>query len=1057
MKKTKRMGKRLLLLLAVATTLSAARAQDRGLGEMIFSAATVTQDGSGRDWAWIQWMATDASLLEGRRLDVYLKTGQSSSSSAFELKGAAMRTVDPHAISVLLSRAVVLGEDTNRLECAVDSLFADALPDASLSLSEKLAAVVAGSADDDALYRNLTFLCRAHPAAAMANGQGFALRIPAGYSTIEIRDHASGRVMGRNTVRAGSPPVLPAPGPLTQVQETSPRGNLNVRLRWDVPDALKRMSLLQFGYDVYRMPKAWAENPSRRYDQTPPAADQIESLVDGTNVLKVNPLPILVDPSTATSATWYLIDDNSCRPGVDFSDGEQYYYFVAASDLLGRPGELSAGLLAAPFDRMAPNVPGNVRVRAISDYALGNRIQWLRVSWTHDTNDTDVAGYYVYRYRSIAEMQSNATYAVSNRISGLILPSAGESRPRYDDHGLSSGDYGVTYWYTVRAVDGATHPNLSGNSGPAYGTLRDWQGPPPPTNVQIFIRVEHLECVFDHADKAIVDDAYNIRLCCSRPSTNSRIAWAEFSYLPGRQLEGQGTNAIPLGRYWFRGRETIVVRDFHLNPKGDDDLITVYCRVGSSHKGRTSDYAEVETTTAVGEEGVNVACFQGTDWVVSVPSDVDPGPHVWETPIISNVVIHVPPTPDAATYRLYRRVDGGKTTLVAQGTMDVVYGAWIEDVSGGTVNGAHVCYYCQLFDANGNSGPLVRIGTGPCILLDPRAELPRPVLNPVEPSGSATINPGLRIEWFCPGQGVERFELAVSLDQTSLPSSFSPQLRDLEIAASNVLEVVVDGVTNSLPFGFYRTGRVGGNFGNSTDAVFSVVADALLNEDYVMMVRAVSASGAVGPWSNARAFRWASVPTPGPQVPWPTRPLPLIQQATFHSNLTARFLSPAEGYLEMAGRRRVGIRIGELPPAVTEIDLLKNYQVVIPGDYDPMDMLYENQDEPGTTAFPCALYRYQVANAFFPQVSGDVVQVSPMMENIAYGKNGGQTTLYDPFILVTKKTGAVEPFAIYLIDTQPVLNHATYQYLLVRFGENKEIDRIIPVGTATIPDERTEP
>jgi len=1030
-----------IAVLAAALCLPQARAQDQGLGDMVFSAATTIQDAHGQDWAWVLWMATDSSLLNGAAMDLYLKPGPPSSTAQFVLKGRALRTTDPHSIALLLQHAALLGEETNKLEMAVDALFADALPDSSLPLAGKLAAVVAGSADDASLFQNLVFLARAHPAVAMANGQGFAIRIPSGVSTIEIRDHATGRVMGRNTVEAGAPIVLPAPGPLLQIQNTSPRGNLNVRLRWEVPTDLKRVSLLQFGYNLYRMPRAWAEDASRNYQINPPHHDQIAAMLGGTNVVKVNRMPIVVDTANVSSNTYFIIDDNSCLEGIDFVDGDEYYYFVSALDLLGRDGDLSAGLLAAPFDRMAPDVPQNVRVQAISDYTGGARTQWLEVSWEPPPTNSDVAAYYVYRFDSIAQMQANAAFATSNRISGAIVPTSGTSRLRYEDHGLGTADYGVTYWYTVRAKDdSAGGANLSGNSGPAYGTLRDWEGPPPPTNAVIYIQAEILQCNFDSTYTPVLTDANNIELSCSRSPGDSRIAWAEFSYYTGSYTgSGSETNAIPLGCYWFREGENQVSFQTMVDLSGKR-TVTIFCRVGSKH-GKKSDYTHTTHDVPYPEAGFLGVLFAGTGSLMQVPWYIDS--QDWGSgSTISNVFIVIPPVATAKTYRLYRRVDGGRQTLIGQGEMDSILGAVLEDICGGTVNGGTICYYLQLFDANGNASPLVKIG---CIRTAPRAGLPAPMLNPVNPTGTATANPGLQLDWFCPAPAVERFELAVAIGQSPLPSTFSSSLRSLEGPRTNYMDVVVDGATNSLGFGFYRTGRIDGNFGSATNPLFSVSADAVLGNNYTFMVRAIGAAGIPGPWSNVETFRWDAVPTAGPQVPWPTRLLPRVQKTGFNEKLSLAYLSETT-YCNLFGRSGVGIRIGEVPPEAKTPEATED-GVWIDTDLNPMDFLYENKALPGTTALPCVLYRLR----FDAGSVGDLVQVSPLMENIAYGRNGSFLIIRDPFVAITRQNGSSDSWGVYLIDTQPVIRHRSYAYFLVRFGEDKEIERIIQIGHITIP------
>jgi hypothetical protein len=91
------------------------------------------------------------------------------------------------------------------------------------------------------------------------------------------------------------------------------------------------------------------------------------------------------------------------------------------------------------------------------------------------------------------------------------------------------------------------------------------------------------------------------------------------------------------------------------------------------------------------------------------------------------------------------------------------------------------------------------------------------------------------------------------------------------------------------------------------------------------------------------------------------------------------------------------------------------------------------------------MYRYQVPNATFPRVSGDVVQVSPLMERIAYENFGGGIRIHDRFIALEAPpaAGGGLPVKIYLVDTQPVIAGARYAYLLVRLAANREIDQVI--------------
>jgi hypothetical protein len=100
------------------------------------------------------------------------------------------------------------------------------------------------------------------------------------------------------------------------------------------------------------------------------------------------------------------------------------------------------------------------------------------------------------------------------------------------------------------------------------------------------------------------------------------------------------------------------------------------------------------------------------------------------------------------------------------------------------------------------------------------------------------------------------------------------------------------------------------------------------------------------------------------------------------------------------------------------------------------------------------MYRYQTPNANFPTVSGDVIQVAPLMENIAYQIQAGpsvtNTIVQDPFIASTSLTDFHNIY-FWLRDTQPQISGARYRYVLVRFKENHEIDQLILSNEVDVP------
>jgi hypothetical protein len=133
------------------------------------------------------------------------------------------------------------------------------------------------------------------------------------------------------------------------------------------------------------------------------------------------------------------------------------------------------------------------------------------------------------------------------------------------------------------------------------------------------------------------------------------------------------------------------------------------------------------------------------------------------------------------------------------------------------------------------------------------------------------------------------------------------------------------------------------------------------------------------------------------------------------------------------------------------------------GHIDPVKLLYKDQSASnalGASIIPSMMiYRYQVPNTRFPVVSGDIVQVSPLMERIAHNKvNGlvnGQpadvTMVVDPFVKMLSFTSQPARNEIYLLDTQPAVRKAAYAYLAVRFTKLGEVIDVLPIAAVEVP------
>jgi hypothetical protein len=92
--------------------------------------------------------------------------------------------------------------------------------------------------------------------------------MPANEATFELRAQpnatnlpgvAFSEVIGRLTLNVNQPLALPAPPAPIHLPDLAPTGHLNAKLRWDDNEALRRATPFTFGYDLYRMNRAFAD------------------------------------------------------------------------------------------------------------------------------------------------------------------------------------------------------------------------------------------------------------------------------------------------------------------------------------------------------------------------------------------------------------------------------------------------------------------------------------------------------------------------------------------------------------------------------------------------------------------------------------------------------------------------------------------------------------------------------------------------------------------------------------------------------------------------------
>jgi hypothetical protein len=454
----------------------------------------------------------------------------------------------------------------------------------------------------------------------------------------------------------------------------------------------------------------------------------------------------------------------------------------------------------------------------------------------------------------------------------------------------------------------------------------------------------------------------------------------------------------------------------------------------------------------------------------------------------------LPLAPGAEQYRVYRRVADGPLTLIAQGLQSYSGPGCtltIEDQSPPVSNG-QVHYFAQLLDEQGRGSAMRKLGA----LRFTGDKPPTPVLLTPQAAdyGGTLTAPTITLTWVCPPEHVERFEV---LFQTAKPPSNPDQgissiVGNLSVLTRKAAAVpTYYKVTSKLnPFSqkiarieqSFLTGRVGGDFGPGPRFSLPMQVDPSLS--YTVWLRALGPNGESSDNSRSIEFQWQPPAPPPAAIAWPARPLPPV--APFNSGINVVDFSdiPADrltwattvnGAVALpllsvnVDSTPVGIRVGSL---VVDSDAERHgFDSASPfgpilytppaskmfGKGDPNQQVFTRENDPRERLLPCVLYRMQVANDAFPQVSGDVIQCSPLIRSIAWlpGQVNSQTIyseLADPlFRWVAADFAATPPLLdLYLVDTQPVVGGARYRYWLTRFSDLGEPIQTVPCGEVTV-------
>ncbi|MEM9079434.1 MAG: hypothetical protein AAGC74_01940, partial [Verrucomicrobiota bacterium] len=817
-----------------------------------------------------------------------------------------------------------LEDQKDPLDETLNELFASILPN-SLGLAEKLSGLLQVAQNDPAVLERIIFLSRTQPLLGLCLGTTFIHPIPAGdVSVFEFR--SNGQPIGRVQLNTDQALTIPAPTNLTEVLEKddqgntltqSPKNHLSAKFRWDTPDALARLTPLTYGYHLYRLEETFAEG--NNWDATPPSPNEILTLVaNNPEAVRVNEFPIL----TGNLTDAFILDNNNAfEGGSSFADGSNYYYYVAAADLIGRPGQLSQPLYVTIADRMPPSAPIKVRVENAFNSSDPTSTQRFKISWEPARNVAldPPTTYEIYRWDDVRSIHGHngATGTKLNQVIILGDPTLRQRLSVTDNAGPSSptfaNDEGKTVWYTVRAIQATAAGNLSsGDSAPAYGVLRDRTGPPASSMTTLNLsqycpQFTSFTTSNDPFSPSLADffsgqqtsNTAAALAAIQRQSPEIKTATLSLCNIPG---PGETPTIRLLATANFDDADAgIVYLGAHIPRDEWDDEALLLTITDSRGKSITSkqplSYYETPGISNMRTFALTVDQIAFTKTITNNTGGGDRihdpvitgGPNDGDlNPIQINFLFEEP----AREFKLYKRIDGGPLLLVEQGTDNTFPVSPSVPITLNDVdlpaNSAEICYFLQTFDRHGNPSPLTSLG---CIQTSPRVNLVPPLITDITSASDNTnhLNPGnttATISWFSPPDGVDAFYLYIADGFSRSPTDYGSSLTTPTINASVASNPPGNPTTSSVSvpgilidgdfFQPYLTGRINGSLSNPADpGKYSLTIPVSPGRNYRFFIRPLAPTGQLGPRSQIRDYQWTTGNNPTPaEVPWPARTLP---------------------------------------------------------------------------------------------------------------------------------------------------------------------------------------
>jgi len=1140
--------KHLLATLFTVTLLIAPPARAQDTGELLTTlGTTVDSTIDGRTHAYLLWQPGDAAVTFGKRYAIHSKSGDADSTAPFTRLGIQTHQGSSHTVRAMLELGVKIDPGAANAPVRIDALYRQLIfdsqnpaapADPSLDAADKLLFILQSAATDPETLSRLFFLGRAHPGVMMALGHGFSIPVNAGVHTFELREVDAAdndlRVVGRVTLDTANPIIpaapaapFPVPHPVkpADYHTVSPKNNLNVRLRWGIPATLRGQMPHTFGFDMFRVKKnvaeslGWHVTPPTRVDLLAAVAASVATDPD-PDAARANSLPILIgdmltppeaaDPSNteridfSDDGVWH-IDDNGASIRRPYQDGEAFYFFVAARNIVGVPGEVSPGALVVMCDTLPPMPPTLESVTsqftapatpAGWDAQAGSQHLQIKFRQLPESPESHAAtGYYIYRWSRSQEYLDNVGNPLIGRI-GYVAHDPGETFGIFNDNGSGAPTIAThpdrSIWYTIRAAGTTACPDeiLGGHSSPLPGFLRDFKAPDSATGDFVICRhlpsAEYLGRQYLGPETfQLPADYVGVTIRIERTSSTLVAADVEVYF----NNEPNPVVVVHNKRHAYRSGNTVLI---HLPYRVSDNVANgMVIRVsGVTAHGLVSTPADASTVNTENAPYI-IQRFKldASKDCKSINASPDPFP-VHEaydslgnlTPIIGSIAF--PAGQGVSEWRVYRRVGSdGELSLISknEGPNLVSPAPW-EDAALPAANGSRVCYYVQILDQNANPSPMFPIS---CVtMLNP--DMPTPMLAPAEIVGNSSGSMTAALKWFCDPVGVDRFEILIAREGGGIPKPSG-----LSALLSNDSLASLSPDFPDLEFYRFQTPRVGAQLGNGP--AFGLQIELPADATHFFAIRACGPgepdARSNGSASNVASAQWVTPPDFAlPIIPWPARPLPgshdhrlpIEQYTTSEGPIWP--LIPNIGFgiptMFLVGVTRHPLSANSLgtvatlaSPKTPESYLFKLRETL--GSVDPLIDL-----------MPFMLFRYQVPSARYPDARANVVQCTPRIDRMSWrlgdGK-GGRTgyEIRDPWFRftspsrgnfsgpipvagtwddVSKPTLAfpanltdVPPYLegntglIFLVDPLPVAVGASYRHLIVQYDDRGEILRVLPL------------